>query len=115
MQQPVQRIGGEYVVHGMGNLLSNQSPARGLPPHAQDGSLITAHVTGTADQAGRFTLRVDRVGYTATYCQIPGYQVVPVVQALADPATPSGQRRALTASLARTQAIQSRGVAQPQP
>jgi poly-gamma-glutamate synthesis protein (capsule biosynthesis protein) len=115
VQQPVERVGGKYVIYGLGNLLSNQSPARGLAPQTEDGSLITVQLTGRRDASGRTALRVDQVWYTATYCTIPSYVVVPVAQALADPATPAELRPALQASLARTQAIQSRGVAQPLP
>jgi poly-gamma-glutamate capsule biosynthesis protein CapA/YwtB (metallophosphatase superfamily) len=100
VQQPVARFGDKYVVFGMGNLLSNQSPAAGLKPQTQDGGIVSVHVvrTGTRWVA-------DRVTVTATYCQIGPYTVWPVTKALADPSTPSTLRGKLAASLARTKAI----------
>ena len=100
VQQPVQRIGDKYVVYGMGNLLSNQSPAAGLKPQTQDGGVVSVHVVhrGTRWVA-------DAVTITATYCQIGPYTVWPVTQSLADPSTPASLRAALTASLKRTKAI----------
>jgi poly-gamma-glutamate synthesis protein (capsule biosynthesis protein) len=100
VQQPVQRIGDKYVVYGMGNLLSNQSPAAGLKPQTQDGAIVGVHVVR---RGGRWV--ADRVTITATYCQIGPYTVWPVTQALADPSTPAALRAQLTASLARTKAI----------
>ena len=122
VQQPVRRIGDKYVVYGLGNLLSNQSPAAGLRPQTQDGSLITVHVHGVAAPAGSpagspggspdgVTYRADRVTWTPTYCPVGAYVVQPVVATLADPTTTPALRDALRASLARTTAIQTTGVA----
>lgn len=101
VQQPVERIGGKYVAYGMGNLLSNQSAAAGLPPQTQDGSLVTVHVA--ARPSGGWA--ADRVTVTPTYCQIGPYTVWPVKRALADRATPAALRPALAASLARSTAV----------
>jgi poly-gamma-glutamate synthesis protein (capsule biosynthesis protein) len=100
VQQPVQRIGDKYVVYGMGNLLSNQSPAAGLKPQTQDGAIVGVHVVR---RGSRWV--ADRVTITATYCQIGPFTVWPVTGALADPSTPTALRAQLTASLARTKAI----------
>jgi poly-gamma-glutamate synthesis protein (capsule biosynthesis protein) len=100
VQQPVQRIGDKYVVYGMGNLLSNQSPAAGLKEQTQDGAIVGVHV---ARRGSRWV--ADRVTITATYCQIGPYTVWPVTRALADPSTPAALRPLLAASLARTKAI----------
>jgi poly-gamma-glutamate capsule biosynthesis protein CapA/YwtB (metallophosphatase superfamily) len=100
VQQPVQRIGDKYVVYGMGNLLSNQSPAAGLKEQTQDGAIVGVHVTR---RGSRWV--ADRVTITATYCQIGPYTVWPVTRALADPSTPAALRPLLAASLARTKAI----------
>jgi len=43
--QPVERIGGKYVIYGLGNVFSNQSPAAGLPVNTQDGAILKIHVT----------------------------------------------------------------------
>jgi poly-gamma-glutamate synthesis protein (capsule biosynthesis protein) len=100
VQQPVQRIGDKYVVYGMGNLLSNQSPAAGLKPQTQDGAIVGVHVV---HQGSRWV--ADQVTITATFCQIGPYTVWPVTQALAASSTPATLRARLTASLARTKAI----------
>ncbi len=100
VQQPVMRIGDKYVVFGMGNLFSNQSPARGLKPQTQDGGVVSVHVV---PKGARFV--ADAVTITATYCEIGPYTVWPVTAALADPATPAALRSQLRASLARTRAI----------
>jgi len=100
VQQPVMRIGDKYVVFGMGNLLSNQSPRAGLKPQTQDGAVVSVHV---APKGSR--LVADGVTITATYCQIGPYTVWPVSAALADAATPAALRSQLRASLARTKAI----------
>jgi poly-gamma-glutamate synthesis protein (capsule biosynthesis protein) len=101
VQQPVERIGGKYVVYGMGNLLSNQSPAAGLPARTQDGAVVTVHVAATS--GGGWA--AERVVVTPTYCQVGPYTVWPVGRALADPATPAALRPALAASLARSTAV----------
>jgi len=100
VQQPVQRIGDKYVVYGMGNLLSNQSPAKGLKPQTQDGAVVGVHVVR---RGSRWV--ADKVTITATYCQIGPYTVWPVTQALAAPSTPASLRPLLRASLERTKAI----------
>jgi poly-gamma-glutamate capsule biosynthesis protein CapA/YwtB (metallophosphatase superfamily) len=100
VQQPVQRIGDKYVVYGMGNLLSNQSPAAGLKPQTQDGGIVGVHVV---HRGSRWV--TDRITITATFCQIGPYTVWPVTKALADSSTPAALRARLTASLARTKAI----------
>jgi poly-gamma-glutamate capsule biosynthesis protein CapA/YwtB (metallophosphatase superfamily) len=100
VQQPIERIGDKYVVFGMGNLLSNQSPAAGLKPQTQDGGIVGVHVV---HRGSRWV--VDRVTITATYCQIGPYTVWPVTRALAAASTPASLRAQLTASLKRTKAI----------
>jgi poly-gamma-glutamate synthesis protein (capsule biosynthesis protein) len=102
VQQPVERIGGKHVVYGMGNILSNQSPARGLRPETQDSSVVTAHVVRRGDRYA-----VDRVTYTPTFCDVRTHVVHPVLAALADPRTSADLRARLRASLARTTAIQN--------
>jgi poly-gamma-glutamate synthesis protein (capsule biosynthesis protein) len=100
VQQPVERVGDKYVVYGMGNLLSNQSPAAALAPQTQDGAIVGVRVVR---RAGRWV--ADGVSITATYCQIGPYTVWPVTRALAQASTPASLRADLTASLARTKAI----------
>jgi poly-gamma-glutamate capsule biosynthesis protein CapA/YwtB (metallophosphatase superfamily) len=100
VQQPVMRVRDKYVVFGMGNLLSNQSPRAGLRPQTQDGAVVSVHVVPKGSR-----LVADGVTITATYCEIGPYTVWPVSAALADPATPAALRSQLRASLARTKAI----------
>lgn len=95
--QPVERIGEEYVVYGLGNFLSNQS-ASCCAAGAQDGVIVTAEVTmpegGPATVAGLVV--------TPTWVDRGTYTVLPVATALDDPATPGWMRPELDASWART-------------
>jgi hypothetical protein len=94
--QPIEKIGDEFVLYGLGNFLSNQSP-HCCPPASQDGVIVTARVD---DRGGR--LMVSNVSYTPTWVDRGGYVVRPVADALDDPATPAALRPALWASWART-------------
>jgi len=110
--QPVQRIGDKYVLYGLGNFLSNQSP-RCCPPATQDGVMALVDVQRRGDR-----LVAVRVRYTPTWVEPGTYRVLPVAAALDDPATPAGKRAALTASWRRTVAALSllgrtAGAAQP--
>lgn len=100
--QPVEKIGDKYVVYGLGNILSNQSPAAGLPASTEDGAIVEAHVHRIGN---RFL--VDRVTYTPTYVQIGPYTIWPVAAALDDPSTPATLRLQLAAAWRRTVAIES--------
>jgi poly-gamma-glutamate synthesis protein (capsule biosynthesis protein) len=71
--QPTEKIGDKYVVYGMGNFLSNQSPAAGLIASSQDGSLYSFDFTEQAD--GRFVATAARV--TPTFVTRPGYVITP--------------------------------------
>lgn len=100
--QPVERIGDKYVIFGLGNLLSNQSPAAGLPAGTQDGAILKIHVTSRPSGPA-----VDRVTFIPTYCQIGPYTVWPVAQTLDNPATPAPLRAQLQASWQRTLAAEA--------
>jgi poly-gamma-glutamate synthesis protein (capsule biosynthesis protein) len=100
--QPVEKIGDKYVVFGLGNILSNQSPAAGLSANTEDGAILEAHVRQVGN---RFV--VDRVTYTPTYVQIGPYIIWPVAAALDDPSTPARLRPELVASWKRTVAVES--------
>jgi poly-gamma-glutamate synthesis protein (capsule biosynthesis protein) len=100
--QPVEKIGDKYVVYGLGNLVSNQSPAAGLPASTQDGAILKAYVHQVGDR-----LVVDHVTYTPTYVQIGPYTIWPVAAALDDPSTPADLRPQLAASWRRTVANES--------
>jgi poly-gamma-glutamate synthesis protein (capsule biosynthesis protein) len=87
--QPIERIGDEYVVYGMGNFLSNQSAAAGLRAQTQDGVII--HATVTETDAG---FRVSELRYTPTFVTRPNY----VIQ-VADPAVHPDSYGRTTASI----------------
>ena len=94
--QPIERVGAKWVAYGMGNSLSNQTPAC-CAPGSQDGVLV--QVTIGRD---RGTPRVRAVRYVPTWVEHPSFRVRPVLAALADPSLPAAARPALEASRDRT-------------
>ena len=101
MIQPIAEINGKYLAYGLGNFLSNQSPAscRSCPPGAQDGVIL--HFTVTEDPAdGRW--RVSAVSHTPTRVDPASFEIVNNLE----PSAP-GERRARTASAKRTAAALS--------
>jgi len=72
--QPCERIGRKYVIYGMGNFLSNQSPSQEptLNLYNQDGSLVTYTIDEVAP--GRF--ETTKMTYVPTWVVIPGHKVV---------------------------------------
>ncbi len=75
--QPIDRINGKFVVFSEGNLLSNQSPAAGLPASSQDGMVVLLDCV--ADGHGT---RVTGVRYVPVFVSQPDYTVLPVGPAL---------------------------------
>jgi poly-gamma-glutamate capsule biosynthesis protein CapA/YwtB (metallophosphatase superfamily) len=75
--QPIERINGKFVVFSEGNLLSNQSPAAGLPASSQDGLVAILHCV--TDGEGT---RVTGVRYVPVFVSQPDYTVLPVGTAL---------------------------------
>ena len=69
--QPCEVIDGEYVHYGMGNLLSNQSPAAGLSPSTQDGVIITFEVVEVAPG----TFETASMTFAPTFVEIPGHRI----------------------------------------
>jgi poly-gamma-glutamate capsule biosynthesis protein CapA/YwtB (metallophosphatase superfamily) len=108
--QPIERIGDEYALYGLGNILSNMYSSRCCPASSQDG--VVVEVTFTEGSDGRFT--TTRVAYTPTWVdRAAGFVITPVVAALRDPAIAPELRAQLDASLLRTAAaINSRGAAE---
>lgn len=94
--QPVEKVGDKYVVYGMGNLLSAQSP-RCCPANSQDGVIVLVTV-----EAGDGAPRVTRVAYHPTWVEPATYRVLPVARALGDPSIPAAERAELTRSWQRT-------------
>lgn len=105
--QPIERIGDEYAVYGLGNILSNMYDSRCCPAASQDGVVVEVEFVEGADG----TFRAEAVEYTPTWVdRTGGFVVTPVQAALAEPGLAPDKRAQLDASLARTvAAIGSRG------
>ena len=109
--QPIDRVGEKYVLFGVGNFLSNQSPAADptLPAASQDGVIVDVTFTETG-ASGAF--KTTKVGYTPTWVDRSGYVITPVVAGLKDAATPAATKAALQQSWQRTNtAINANGAA----
>jgi poly-gamma-glutamate synthesis protein (capsule biosynthesis protein) len=98
--QPIDRIGDKYVLFGVGNFLSNQSPAADatLPAGSQDGVIVD--VTFSEGDNGVF--KTTKVGYTPTYVDRTGYLITPVAAGLKDASTAAAMKTALQQSWTRT-------------
>jgi poly-gamma-glutamate capsule biosynthesis protein CapA/YwtB (metallophosphatase superfamily) len=102
--QPIDRVGKEYVVFGMGNFLSNQSGECCLP-QTQDGVIVRVIVTENGN-----SLRVTGLGYTPTWVDRGSYRILPAHDWLGRAGT-HRLRRALRISWRRTVvAIEAAGV-----
>jgi poly-gamma-glutamate capsule biosynthesis protein CapA/YwtB (metallophosphatase superfamily) len=75
--QPIERINDKFVVFSEGNLISNQSPAAGLPASSQDGMVV---LLDCVTQSGK--TRVTGVRYVPVFVSQPDYTVLPVGSAL---------------------------------
>ena len=75
--QPIERINGKFVVFSEGNLISNQSPAAGLPADSQDGMVVLLHCV---EEGGR--TRITDAQYVPVFVSQPDYTVLPVGDAL---------------------------------
>jgi poly-gamma-glutamate capsule biosynthesis protein CapA/YwtB (metallophosphatase superfamily) len=94
--QPIEQVGGKWVAYGMGNSLSNQTPAC-CAAGSQDGVLVQVTIARHGDAP-----RVKAVRYVPTWVEHPTYRVRPVLAALADRSLPPATRQALEASRDRT-------------
>jgi poly-gamma-glutamate capsule biosynthesis protein CapA/YwtB (metallophosphatase superfamily) len=94
--QPIEQVGGKWVAYGMGNSLSNQTPAC-CAAGSQDGVMVQVTVRLEAGVA-----RVRAVRHVPTWVEHPSYRVRPVLTALTDRSLPAAARRALEASRDRT-------------
>ena len=77
--QPVVQIGGEFLVYGLGNFLSNQSPETcpGCPLPTEDGVIV--HLTVTEDEAtGRWS--ITEVAHTPTWVDRSNFEIVDVLR-----------------------------------
>jgi poly-gamma-glutamate synthesis protein (capsule biosynthesis protein) len=111
--QPIDQIGEKYVLFGVGNFLSNQSPQADatLPAGSQDGVIVDVTFTESANDG---VFKTTKVGFTPTWVdRTGGYVITPVAAALKDAATPAATKSALQQSWQRTTtAINSNGASQ---
>jgi hypothetical protein len=75
--QPIERINDKFVVFSEGNLISNQSPAAGLPASSQDGMVV---LLDCVEDGGK--TRVTGVRYVPVFVSQPDYTVLPVGPAI---------------------------------
>jgi poly-gamma-glutamate capsule biosynthesis protein CapA/YwtB (metallophosphatase superfamily) len=94
--QPVERIGGKYVVYGLGNFLARHAPCCDTPP-TRDGMILQVTVT---ERHGRFA--VSGMRYTPTYVDAQTIMVLPVARMLRQPGLAPPLRQALLDSWQRT-------------
>jgi poly-gamma-glutamate capsule biosynthesis protein CapA/YwtB (metallophosphatase superfamily) len=90
--QPIERLHHKFVVFSEGNLVSNQSPAAGLPAATQDGLIALLDFVARGDH-----VHVQRVRYVPTWVRPGDYVVLPAF-ATEDP----GHAAELRASYGRT-------------
>lgn len=93
--QPIDQVGGTFVVWGMGNQLANQQEVPKV-----DG--LTAIATAQRGPDRRW--KVAGVEAVPTWIEGSTFRVLPVVPTLDDPALPAGLRNALSSSYDRTAA-----------
>lgn len=97
--QPIERIGDEYVVYGMGNFLSHQAPGvteTCCPAETQDGVIVHAEVSNAS---GAF--RVEKLTYTPTWVEPVTHRILPVADIINE-GSDAEKREALVASFRRT-------------
>lgn len=93
--QPIEQVEGTYVVYGLGNQLSNQTQAP-----RRDGLTVVVEAEREGDR-----WKVSGIEAVPTWVDLGSFRVLPVVAAMADPATPAGLRNELSASYDRTVGI----------
>src|SRR5690606_18107430 len=96
--QPISRVGEMWVVWGLGNLLSNNSPGC-CTTDATDGLLVTVTVGDREDRSG---VEVRSITYTPTWNERSGYRVLPAGETLAAGVGDPALADALRASWQRT-------------
>ena len=70
--QPVERIGDEYVVYGMGNFLSGMWPSRMWPDGVEDGVIVLLRVERRGDG-----YRVTKVRTLPTTVEYGTWRILP--------------------------------------
>lgn len=97
--QPVERLGGNFVIYGLGNFLSNQSPqsCRSCPPESTDGVIVQVDLV----ESDSGDVEVTAIGAVPTWVDRRTFTIVDVEAALASGSFPELTRQ-LEQSLART-------------
>jgi len=100
--QPIDRVGDKYVIYGVGNFLTNQSPqtCRSCPAATVDGVIIEVELTETP--AGH--VRVASLGAIPTWVERPTFTIVDVAAELAGRLGPN-RRGVLERSWRRTAGV----------
>jgi hypothetical protein len=96
--QPISKVGELWVVWGLGNLLSNNSP-RCCTADATDGLVVTVAVGDREDRSG---VEVRSITYTPTWNERSGYRVLPAAESVASSVDDPALADALRASWERT-------------
>jgi poly-gamma-glutamate synthesis protein (capsule biosynthesis protein) len=94
--QPIEQIGGKYVVYGLGNFLAKHAPCCDTP-QTRDGMILQLTVT---QQGGPFV--VTHITYTPTYVDPQTMTVLPASQTLRQPGVSPPLHQALLDSWQRT-------------
>ena len=100
--QPIGKVGDKFVIYGLGNFLTNQSPlsCKSCPPATVDGVVVEVVLTETP--AGR--IEVAALGATPTWVDRPDYTIVDVADELAGDLGPN-RRGVLERSWRRTASV----------
>ena len=97
--QPIDRVGGKYVIYGLGNFLTNQSPqsCKPCPAATVDGVIVEVQLTETP----RGRIQVASLGAIPTWVERPTFVIVDVAGELAGHLGPN-RRGVLERSWRRT-------------
>jgi hypothetical protein len=109
--QPIGAANNHWIVYGLGNILSNMGGSPAFGPRSQDGAVVTLRVAEQPD--GTFFTTQPVVH--PTWVDRGSFVIVPVREALADPALAPRLRAPLVASLRRAQQVAGPFLAQAIP
>ena len=106
--QPVERLGGNFVIYGLGNFLSNQSPqsCRSCPPQSTDGVIVLVDLV--EGESGDIEVAV--ISAVPTWVDRRTFTIVDVGAALAAGSTPELTRQLEQSWVRTTTTLRSYGV-----
>ena len=106
--QPVEFIGGNYVIYGLGNFLSNQSPqsCRSCPPESTDGVIVLVDLMEGESGA----IEVAAISVVPTWVDRRSFTIIDVGAALAGDTYPELTRQLEESLVRTTSTIRSYGV-----